>query len=249
MKLRLLSSLAKFTISAISIVAVSACVMTLCVKCAESRLSDISEYTYKAQPVGNKYSSLLEGGYWQLTAIEDTVSCETIKVTMHNINSVLDLLSDKDASYAYSYKNGTLASFWPMADAKTVLQGWDLAWYENYLVLEAVIPGLKEDNQNMSSGEFSTSYAEFCAVFGSTLPCIAMTSLKDYAYQEDLYFYQSELERYPAISYGLHITSLTNDDMELSKGSHKFRYERVKSLPMQIAPISVYFQETAYARR
>ena len=55
MKLRLLSSMAKMTISVISIVAISACILTVVVKIIENRVLDVNEYTYNASPINGNY--------------------------------------------------------------------------------------------------------------------------------------------------------------------------------------------------
>lgn len=249
MKNHILSSFAKMTISVISIVAISACVVTFFVKLAESRLNSVKNYTYDARPINNTYLTVLEGGYWQLTSVEDTLQNKSTSVHIAKLSSVLDLLYDMNASYAYSYKDRKLASFWPMSDAKRVLEGWDLEWYENYLVLQAVVPQLLEENKNLPSGKYSESYAKFCEMFDSPLPSMAMTSYVDFAYNDDVFANDSESDRLPYIASGLTIQSLSKDKMVLSRGKHKLHYTRVKCLPLKIAPISVYFQETTYASR
>lgn len=246
MKLRLLSSMAKITISVISIVAVSACVLTVVVKIIEHRVLDVNEYTYSASPMENNYLTLLEGGYWEVQSVEDTLQSVSTDLTKSNFNQSMDLFSTLGASYAYSYKDDKLASFWPMTDAKRILDGWDLKWYENYLLFEAVIPSLQKDNLKQQSGKYSKSYAEFCEVIGSPLPGMAMTGYRDFTYNPNMVTGKNQALGFPNISYELKIQELTKNEMVLTKGSHKIHYKRVKSLPMKIAPISIYFEETAY---
>lgn len=246
MKGRVLSSLAKFTISVISIVAISSCVLTIIAKITEKRVKHVREYAYSSKPLGYKYSTLLEGGFWQLTEVEDTLQNEAINVAISDVVKVLDLLDDHGASYAYSYADNKLASFWPMADARRVLSGWELPWYENYLLLEVVIPRLQKDNMKSSTGHYTDSYAEFCSVMGSPLPALAMTGYKDFFFNNEVPIGETEPTGFPSISYGLNIEELSQNELVLAKGNHKFHYKRVKNLPLKIAPISVYFQKTAY---
>lgn len=249
MKVRLLSSLAKFTISAISVVAVSACVLTLIVKLTERRVKRVNDYSYVAKPVGHSYTTLLEGGYWQLAYVQDTTKAKVTEVKFSEVASVLDLLSDAGASYAYSYKDKMLSSFWPMSDAKRIISTWNLQWYKNYMLLNIVIPFLKSDNSKMMAGQYSDSYAEFCKVMDCALPAMAMTGCRDFEFNEDVPVGETEPVGFPDISNGLKIKDLGENLMVLAKGKYRFHYKRVKDLPHKIAPISIYFQETAYNAR
>lgn len=246
MKLRLLSSMAKMTISVISIVAISACILTVVVKIIENRVLDVNEYTYNASPINGNYLTLLEGGYWEVQSIEDTLRNESTKLTKANFNQSMDLFSSLGASYAYSYSGGRLASFWPMSDAKRILAGWNLEWYKNYLLFEVVIPSLQKDNIKQQSGKYSESYAEFCEVIGSPLPSMAMSDYRDFVYNNDVIVESNQEIGFPDISTGLKIRALSREVMVLTKGKYKINYKRVKSLPMPIAPISVYYEEMAY---
>ena len=249
MKVRLLSSLAKFTISAISVVAISACVLTLIVKLTEHRVKKVNDYTYVAKPMGHNYTTLLEGGYWQLISLQDTTKTKATEVKLSEVDSVLDLLSDMGASYAYSYQDKILASFWPMSDAKRIIATWKMDWYKNYMLLNIVIPFLKNDNSKMQAGQYSDSYAEFCKVMDSKLPAMAMTGYKDFIYNDEVPIGETEPVGFPDISNGLKIKDLGENVMVLAKGKYRFHYKRVKNLPQKIAPISIYFQEKGYNDR
>ena len=180
MKKIFLSLFAKIILSVLLVIVIFSCFLTIYVKVSEKRVISAVSSSYMAKPVNGLYSTDLEGGYWQLESVVDTLRKKTTGVSIKDTETSLSLISELGASYAYSYKDGVLASFWPMSDAFYVMSSWDMPWYNEYLILQTLVPDLKEDNKKLPRGKYSESYSEFCEALGCPLPCIAMTGLKQF---------------------------------------------------------------------
>lgn len=237
MKKIVLSAFAKITLTAVIAITIFSCVLTTFVKISEKSLSQATSAAYAAKPINGVYSTDLEGGYWELASIEDTLRQKPTKVSFKEPNSSYGLLSGLGASFGYSYSDGKLASYWPMSDASYVMNSWDMPWYDEYMILQILVPKLKKANKKLARGSYSDSYAEFCKVIGSPLPCIAMTGYREFFYGGDVYSNGKE------IAPGLIIESVGEKEMVLAKDNMRLVYNRVKSLPYKIAPISIYYQE------
>lgn len=235
MKKIILSSFAKITLSTVVMVAVFSCVVTIYVKVSEKQINKANNTVYNCSSINGSYSTMLEGGYWQLETIQDSLQQKTTSVSFKDPLLTIGLLHDLGASYGYSYCDKRLASFWPMSDAKTVLASWIIEWYLEPMTLGSLVSSLRDDNAKLSRGTYSESYAEFCKIMGCPLPCVALI---DY----ETAYYSGDVTNTLLGSTTLTIASIDANQMVLKKDGISLLYKRVKAFPYKIAPISVYYQ-------
>jgi hypothetical protein len=236
-----LSTLSKIILGIILLVAVGGVVTAAVAVSAEKDLNKAKSVKYEAASMNSKRASMTEGAYWELQDIVTMVdSVETGRYTL--ITDIMaNLPNYGNASYYYSFTENAVLSFFPLDDPEYAINLWQNNITNEYAILQDVVPILRNNYQEYKKDKtkWADRFKDLCSSLGVPFPSVAVSGY-------DWFEYQGLGTSMPSSS-KLTIAYLDADKMDLIYDDCAvLHYNRIKALPQEIAPVTLYFQEKAF---
>lgn len=237
-----ISTFSKVIIGVISSVAVAGAVTAGVTLAAEKDINTIKKAEYEPKSMQAQRGSMTEGLYWEL---EDIVtmsdSVETGRCTL--ITEIMQRLPEYGASYYYSFKDNAVLGLLPLDDPSYAIDLWQQNVSNEFAIIRDMLPFLKDEYSEYKTekeeGKVSDGFKSLCASVGIPFPSIAVTSY-------EWFEYKGPGTSMPTDS-NLKIAYVDTERMDLSYGDRAvLHYVRIKKLPQEIAPITMYFKEKAF---
>jgi len=237
-----LSAFSKVVVGILSSVAIAGGVTAAVTMSAEKDLKTVKKAAYEPKGMQSQRASLAEGLYWEL---EDIVTmADSVEVGRYTlITDIMQYLPDYGASYYYSFNNNCVLGFLPLDDPSYAIDLWQKNISNEFSILQEMVPILRGEystyKQDKEQNKISDDFKKLCASLGVPFPSIACTSYDWFEYDGIGTSMPSDCD--------LKIAYLDAEKMDLAYGrSAVLHYVRIKALPQEIAPITLYFQEKAF---
>lgn len=236
-----LSAFSKVILGVISTVTVAGVATAAVTVAAEKDIHKAKSVTYEAKSMNSQRSSMVEGAYWELQDIATmSDSVETGRYTL--ITDIMENLPNYgNASYYYSFTENAVLSFLPLDDPEYAIDLWQNNVSNEFAILQDVVPLLKKRNAEykLDKTRWADKFKDLCSSLGVPFPSIAVTGY-------DWFEYEGLGTSMPTSGF-LTIEYLDNERMDLAYANTAvLHYRRIKALPQEITPITLYFQEKAF---
>ena len=227
--------------SIVGIVAVCGVVTAGVAISAEKDLNKVKSVTYEAEKMNSPRATPVEGAYWELQDIVTMAdSVETGRYTL--ITDIMENLPYYgNASYYYSFTENAVLSLLPLDEPSYAIDLWQNNVTNEFSILADLVPVLKSsyDEYKQDNTKWSAQFKELCASLGVPFPSIAVTGY-------DWFEYEGLGTPLPSSS-ELVIKYIDSEHMDLAYGSSAvLHYDRIRTLPQDIAPVTLYFQEKSF---
>lgn len=233
-----LSAFSKVILGVISTVTVAGAATAAVTVVAEKDLNTAKNVTYQAKSMNSQRGSMVEGAYWELEDIVTMVdSVETGRYTL--ITDIMENLPNYGASYYYSFTDNAVLTFQPIDDPSYAIDLWQNHVSDEYSILKDIVPVLRADYNEYKKDKTKVSdeFKNLCESLGVPFPSIAVTSYEWFEYKG----IGTELAS------GLSIVNVDAEHMDLAYGrSAVLHYNRIKQLPQELAPVTLYFNEKVF---
>lgn len=232
-----LSAFSKVVLGVISTVTVAGAATAAATVAAEKDLHKAKSVTYEAKSMNSQRSSMVEGCYWELRDIDHVLYGERDSL----ITDIMENLPDYGASYYYSFTENAVLSFMPVDDPDYAIDLWQRNTENEFSIISEMVPIIKTEYQQYKKDKtkWSDQFNAFMESIGIPIPSIVVTGY-------EWFKYDGIGTKMPNTS--LTIASIDAQHMDLSYGDGNtiLRYDRIKALPKEIAPITLYFQEKSF---
>ena len=232
-----LSAFSKVILGVISAVTVAGAVTAAVTVAAEKDIHRAKGVTYEAKSMNSQRSSMVEGCYWELRTIDHVMYGERDSL----ITDIMENLPDYNASYYYSFTENAVLSFLPVDDPDYAIDLWQRNTENEFSIISEMVPIIKKEYQQYKKDKtkWSDQFNAFMKSIGIPLPSIVVTGY-------EWFEYDGIGAQLPHTS--LSITNLDAQHMDLTSGDGGtiLHYDRIKALPKEIAPITLYFQEKSF---
>lgn len=237
-----LSAFSKVVLGVISTVTVAGAATAAVTVAAEKDLITVKKATYEPKGMQSQRASIAEGLFWEL---EDIVTMsDSVEVGRYNlITDIMQYLPEYSASYYYSFNDNCVLGFLPLDDPSYAIDLWQKNISNEFSILQEMVPILRDEystyKKDKEQNKVSNGFKSLCESLGVPFPSIACTSY-------DWFEYEGIGTPMPSDS-DLRIAYLDTERMNLAYGrSAVLHYVRIKQLPQEIAPETLYFQEKAF---
>lgn len=232
-----ISSFSKAILGIVGIVAIAGAGTAVVAAKAEKDLNKAKSVTYQAKSMNSNRSSMAEGDYWELRNIDHVLYGERDSL----ITDIMENLPDYGASYYYSFTENAVLSFMPVDNPDYAIDLWQRNTENEFSIISEMVPIIKSEYQQYKKDKtkWADRFNEFMESIGIPIPSVVVTGY-------EWFEYDGIGAQLPNTS--LTIANLDAQHMDLSYGDGNtiLHYDRIKALPQEIAPITLYFQEKAF---
>ena len=238
-----LSALAKVVLAIVFAAAICGAATAVITVSAEKKLKKAKSVSYQAASMSSKRASMVEGAYWELQDIVTmSDSVETGKYTL--ITDIMENLPNYgNASYYYSFTENAVLSFFPLDDPAYAIDLWQKNVSNEFSILREIVPILSNgyESYKKDKTKWSEEFKKLCTSLGVPFPSVAVSGYQWFKYDG--------LGTSMPSSSNLTIAYLDAERMDLAYGKTAIlHYNRIRALPQDIAPITLYFQEKLFYR-
>lgn len=239
-----LSVFPKVVIGIIGVVAAAGVLTVVISMVSEKKLRTAKSVTYEALSMNAPRQSMLQGAFWELDSIESIGHDGEVVETYTLITDIMEHCMGYDASYYYSFSENAVIGFFPLDEPQYAIELWKRSVGNEYAILMDVVPALDKEydkyKKNRDNYKVSEKFKSLCTSLGVPFPSIAVESYEWHDFKDkDLMM---------SLSYDLEVTYVDAERMTLSCDDNNaiLYYKRIKKLPQEVAPITLYFHEKSF---